>query len=443
MARKTWVVKGTLKLRQLPLIYKDGDKWVPLGGVTIKISAFEGIRWNSWGTVTTGPDGSFCMRKKKDGTKRKIRIEVKFKNKYTVVYGENASLLSKALNAFNPISAFNKGATQALDAILTHTSKVTYKADYYTLKESEDRNTSGGDYEFDYGTISIGKAASGHIYEQAAIFYACEKLRKHLADMGHPFVKKIAVKYPHDNKLINDEAEFSYCSPINNCVYMVKNTDKDSMYKDGEVTFNTLYHELMHLWTYGYSSGEDNLALQLARHGSTHDGLQNKTYTAFHEAWAEHSSNVLLKTLFNETSYIYGNQAYWPFPFSKPVLVNEGITKLSEVDRHEYGWMHIFNCLTCDNLTNFNTNLQQESNYQNNLFWARVDTRDIDNIPSLDIYDLMQAFKAPEPYPVKQMNLDDFMDRIQKIEPEITNSIRAGYIKVFDPKESRPPRDCF
>ncbi|ACN15501.1 hypothetical protein HRM2_24070 [Desulforapulum autotrophicum HRM2] len=439
MAQKTWIIKGTLKLRELPLSYKDGDKWVPLSGATIKISANEGIRWNSWGTVTTAADGSFVMRKKKDASKRKIRVEVQFKNKNTVVYGENASLLSKALTLLKPIGVVNNANNIALNGILTHVSRLTYKSDFYTLKESNERNTGGGDYEFDYGTISIGKKASGYLYEHASIFYGCEKLRKHLSQMGQPFAKKIAVKYPHNNELIPDLGEMSYCSPINNCVYLVKNSQRNSLYADGQITFNTLYHELMHLWAYGYSKGEDNLAWQLIVHGGTHDGLQAKTYTAFHEAWAEHGSNVMLKNIFNQTSDIYGGHDYWKGPFYKPALIEMGITNIGKVDRQEFGWMHVFNCLTCDGLINFNTHIPQE----HAPLFARVDQLAKDTIPTIDIYDLMQVFRMPDPYTISEMNLVDFMDRVQKVAPEINSKMRAGYMKVFDPSESKPPRDCF
>ena len=439
MAKKTWIIKGKLKLKDLPAVYRDGANTVPLSGVTVKISANEGIRWNSWGTVTTDSDGAFVMRKKKDKSKRKIRVEVQFKNSKTVVYGENSSLLSKLLTTLKPVTTMTNATTQALDAILDHTSRLTYKADWHTLKESSKRNTGGGDYEFDYGNITIGKHSSGYLFEHACIFFGCEKLRKHLSAMGHIFKKKIAVKFPHDNKLIADKIENAYCSPINNCVYLIKNSRLNSLYDGGEITFNTLYHELMHLWAYGYSKGEDKLAWQLMIHGSTHEGIQAKSFTAFHEAWAEVSSNLMLKNIFGEFSDVYGGFTFYVFPFYKPSLQNMGIQGISNVDRNEYGWMHIFNTLMCDNLINFNTSLQQE----NATTFAKADQRERDDIPSLDIYDLMNVFRVPEPFTTKEMNVDNFMDRVQRVEPNITHSVRSGYLKVFDPSNLSHPKDCF
>jgi hypothetical protein len=439
MARVNWLIKGKLRLKGLPSVYSDGEDSVPLSGVTVKISANEGVRWNSWGTVTTDSEGSFVLRNRKDKSKRKIKVEVQFKNGKTVIYGENASLLSKALTTLKPITAINNVKSAALDAILTHTSKLTYKADWYTLKQSDERTTGGGDFEFNYGHINIGKSSNDYLFEHACIFYACEKLRKHLAKMGHIFSKKIAVKYPHNNKLIPDKDEQSYCSPINNCVYLVKNSDKNNLYSSGKITFNTLYHELMHLWTYGYSKGEDWLAVQLFMHGSTHEGLQKKSYTAFHEAWAEVSSNQMLSILYGETSNIYGGENYYTAPMTIDFLKKKGVTNMATLDRREYGWIQVFSCLMNERLERYD--LRSPNPKYNHISDAnQTFSKDL---PSLDIYDLMQVFRVPAPYKYTDMNLEDFMSRVQKVEPEITNSVKAGFMKVFNPANKALPKDCF
>ena len=447
MAKKTWIIKGKLKLKDMPSIYRNGSTKASLSGATVKISANEGIRWKSWGTVTTGQDGTFYMRKKKDKSKRKIRVEVQFKNSKTVVYGENSSIISTLLKLYKPVSIINNVTIEALDAILTHTSKLTYRADWYTLKESNDRNTGGGDYVFDYGDIKIGKKSKDYLFEHACIFYACEKLREHLRARGHSFKNKIAVKYPHDNKLVSDGVENSYCSPINNCVYLVKNSRLNALYKNSEISFETLFHELMHLWAYGYSRGEDKLAWQLAIHGSTHDGKQAKTYTAFHEAFAEVCSNVLQREIFNAAPTIYGYYSYNAIPLYKPFLKAQGASRLSDIDHYEFGWIHIFNTLMADNLINFNTNISQDTISSKSMpelaLYARADQRQRDTVPSLDIYDLMRVFRVPEPFTTGEMNLDGFLDRVQRVELDVTDTIRVGYKKVFDPSNLSHPKDCF
>src|SRR5690606_28315330 len=106
-------------------------------------------------------------------------------------------------------------------------------------------------------------------------------------------------------------------------------------------------HELMHLWAYQHSKGEMGLAWQLLLHGSTHDGRQNRTWVAFHEAFAEWAGNLLYSEIYDRPATIYGdvdahtgttldNRAV---PFSRRFLRERGIRWLADLDHFEYGWI--------------------------------------------------------------------------------------------------------
>jgi len=45
----------------------------------------------------------------------------------------------------------------------------------------------------------------------------------------------------------------------------------------------------MHQWAYDHSTGEDAMAWQLLKHGTTHQARENTTYVPFHEGFAEWS----------------------------------------------------------------------------------------------------------------------------------------------------------
>lgn len=229
-----------------------------------------------------------------------------------------------------------------------------------------------------------------------------------------------------------------YCSPINNCVYLTRNPVRDNLMNDrtNQIDIDTLMHELMHLWVYGYSRGEDGLAWQLLIHGSTHNGLQNKSYVAFHEAFAEVSSRVLLNNIFNIQEDIYGSTQYQISPLNRNQLKDYGINSLSEIDNHEFGWIHIFNTLMCPNL--------EQKNLNERGFYARTSYKKIiDDVYSLSIYDIFETFKHPLPFKTREMNITGFMNRVMESVSGFNKQTKNTYIKLFDVNDTTNPKDLF
>ena len=92
------------------------------------------------------------------------------------------------------------------------------------------------------------------------------------------------------------------------------------------------------------------MAAQLILHGSTHDGLQKKSFVAFHEGFAEWASNRLIQTIFSTDSDIYGGTNDTGLPFSRKFLKAKGIKNASDIDKSEYGWISLFNILMTPDL---------------------------------------------------------------------------------------------
>ena len=215
-----------------------------------------------------------------------------------------------------------------LEAALGAISRVTFDVDWITVHEdrkNEDKEDNG---VVDFGNLIFespgDEELGGTIQRRHADLWALsKKLINKLADFGPSlgFIEKkpIAIKYPHKSPLIGDRIEQAYADPLNNVVFLIQNSQRDSF------DLETAMHELLHLWTYQHCSGENKLAWQLIVHGSTHDGKQAKTWTAFHEAWAEFAKTELHRQMFGAGATIYGSNKYARAPLSRAWLKSQGI----------------------------------------------------------------------------------------------------------------------
>lgn len=437
MAQVTWTIRGSIRAGQLPTnLRNDNSSTAPLAGVTVKVYANEGIRWNSWGTVKTRSDGTFFMTKRKDRSRRKFRIEVQFKNNNIVIYGENKSVLSKVLALHNhPINIFSSENIEVFEAMLDHVSRATYKSDFYELYEGRNRLAKGVRTLNRNIVITSSTAPNfeaGLAHKHAIMWHATDKLRTHMSTIGYPFSKKLAIKYPHNNKLINDNAESSYASPLNNCVYLCRNSQKDHLMDSSNlVELDALYHELMHLWAYNYSRGEDGMAWQLIKNQSTHDGLQNKSFVAFHESFAEFAARNLMRDIFGENNFPFES-----VPLSRAFLTSNGISESNLVDNHEEGWNHIFNTITCPNLEQYDLNGEED---KADLAFENI----VDDVITLTFEDILETFNQPRPFKTNQMNRGGFMARVMGAVDGFSQEIRDAYIQLFDPTDTVNPLDAF
>jgi len=415
---KTWTISGKLLVGNLP-VGTWGSATKPLAGVGVKIFANEGVRWNLWGTTTTSASGSFSITKTKDKSKRKFKIEVQFKNNDLVIYGDNESVLATALKAFAPLQHLSLSNSAVVEGMLDHVSRATYKSNWYTVFETTSKTDFSGTRSFNRDLIIVETNVSDFpnslAHKHAIMWYTSYKLINHLKANGVPFAQKVAIKYPHNNKLIPDNVETAYASPINYCAYLVNNSAKDNFANN---RIDVLLHELMHLWAYRYSRGEGGMAWQLLIHQSTHDGLQSKKFVAFHEAFAEFSSLVLTANMFKTRTYTNS-------PRSRNFLKEQGITGLTNIDNHEDGWRHIFNCLTHGNLSDLDFNGTGDFARSTGPK-ARIAT------PKLTVYELMKVFFTPTQLRTGELTLNTLLSRIEATDDEFTASEINKFKAIFD-----------
>ena len=70
----------------------------------------------------------------------------------------------------------------------------------------------------------------------------------------------------------------------------------------------------MHQWDYDHSTGEDAMAWQLAKHGSTHQARENTTFVPFREAFADWVAHRLLIEITGGEVRNFLEDVAWKYP---------------------------------------------------------------------------------------------------------------------------------
>ncbi|HEY7911324.1 MAG TPA: hypothetical protein VIG62_05360 [Blastocatellia bacterium] len=456
--RTTWTVKGRIRLRHGQSIISDstahGDV-VNLPLVQVRVSARQKVLgvwspWNSWGATKADIYGSFSITNEKDRDQRLFMVEVMFKNDKLKIYPENDGLMNYLLEKLTSLVPGGDIVEDVSEQILEQTSRLAFDVKWILVLQ-EDKNSASphsagtvdlGDIVFDLNSFSIFLANDVAVKHAITWFVYTEAIDL-LKEAGAGFRddrKPIALKYPHNNKLIKDYVESSYCDPANKVIFIIKNTQVD------QFDIDAILHELMHVWAYQHSKGEMGLAWQLAVHGSTHTGRQEKTFVAFHEAFAEWASNRLTEKLFQATSQVYGTYDDLGIPFTRAHLQSIGITSLSELDHYEEGWMSIFNMLFAKRLHRFDLN--GADRYPADIFPPPLKKQC--DPPFLDIQHILRVFN-PQPQRgykdylrKEEMNLDSFLKRAcDVLFPQNSQQMQDNYRRLLDPNETVQPQDLF
>src|SRR5687768_16684726 len=97
MAKSTWTITGRMMVEKKEVSGVLTSR--PLVGVEVEVSASNFGIYDSWGTVRTNADGYFTLRKEKDGSKRKIKVKVRFADGDLEV---NAGLLANPGDFISP-----------------------------------------------------------------------------------------------------------------------------------------------------------------------------------------------------------------------------------------------------------------------------------------------------------------------------------------------------
>lgn len=451
MAKTSWTVKGRILFRpQFPETHEVYGSPIPLPGVRIQVSARESDldpTWNSWGEAHVGPQGRFSIRKEKDRTPRYFRVRVMFKDDALKLYPPRKGFLGELARLLPGVPVVTTLAEDALETVLSHTSRLAWNVEWFTVLQDGDRADRRGPGTVDLGDLVFQENGAKDLGNRVArrhadIWWYTKRVADILASVGCGFQAKrpLAVAHPFENPLVGDGVESSYANPHTGIVHLIENSRVDHF------DAASLGHELMHLWAYQHSTGEDGLAWQLLLHGSTHEGRQAKSWVAFHEAFAEWASNRLFTEIYQRPATIYGdvdpargitldNRAV---PFSRRFLRDSGLRTLADLDHFEYGWIGILTALVSDGL--------EVLDPDTDLTWAafpgartwtagRLDGRS--GLPGLA--DLLRAFKAdaakgyPKVIRRKEMNRLDFLSRVRALSPIVTEERTALVSRLLNP----------
>lgn len=405
----SYTVRGQLEvdhqLSELAAAYGTS----PLANVLVKVSGKEKVLgvWGwyaSWGEVRTDANGEFELTRSKSCGAHRFKVEVKFQDDALEVRHEHS------------------------------TSSVIVQAKWYLIHELASGEWTGGTKNVGTKTFDVGSPHDLDLDEARAhadIWVLYKDALAYVDALGSStdFTGKIAVKYPHNSAVVSDTVEASYANPLTNDVYIFED----------HFNTRTLLHELMHVWAYQHSTGEDGLAVELLQNGSTH-GIVDESYVAFHEGFAEYAKDELL-------SGMYG--AATKLPFSRQEHVEEGRTTRSLVERADDGWLSVFHTLTLPNIWEYDF-LEADSS-PGATFVQPTGLRVLRTCsgPSLDFHDVLRSFESSSSgghasvIDVDEMSLAVYLDRFEDIVGGFDEADEDNYTTYVDPQATTQPDDDY
>lgn len=432
MARQTWTIRGRLEVDHLlPELEAILGSSSPLDGITVKVSARSRVlttwgTWNSWGTVTTGANGSFSVSKERGSDRRQFKVRILFdSDRLRIKEGQETS-----------ISLGNDGFPLDIEFDLTD-------KDWHEVHNDKDGAAPDGRRAglHDLGTI---KARPRLVREHADLWLLYGMVFDSLADMGPNFAmdRKLVVKYPM-GIANNSAASNSYSNPLNGRLYI----------KEGEFESRTLLHELMHQWAYDRTRGEDGMAWQLVKHGDTHAPREATTFVPFHEAFADWSAYQLLERISDGdlTTFLEGNSQTHPErPHTRahlgaPLGASERF--LANVDFTERGWRSLFTLLVHPRMHGFDFNQPMDDTTPQYALARRVVAGSCSELtPGLTFRKVLAILNTHEDIPGADRKLgnddldfDDFLARARRIHDQVTPEIVATLKSCLDPNATDNP----
>ena len=455
MAQVEWSVRGRLllvpqlkEIAGLATVGTDDGKAVPLAGVAVKVSALEfGLDptgWEEWDQGVTDKDGYFDIRKTKDQTNRRFRVSIQFKDAALKIYPPNDSLAKKLLDLVpillpgGPIVQIGAViAENVLEQLVEQTTRVLYDVKWYVVHEDDTGNKHGaGVVQLNNLAFKAGAMQDRGSFEprrHAEIWWLVKAASARLASIGVPFRgdKTIAVLYPWDNPAVGDAIEESYSNPENNITFLLRNSKKDQFDAD------TILHELMHLWTFQHTEQEKRLVTYLFVKGTTHNGMV-APWAAWHEAFAEVTSNALYRDIFGTSATVYGAFQAERRPYSRKFLKDNKVRTAADLNVYEFGWQSVFGLLLCPDVVSLDMN--GSGTYATDLTPGTQPPSAPNKPPKIELADLLAALGGENKdggLRIDDMRTDRFLSTIKV--KGFDSLMQAAFLAILDPAETRQP----
>jgi hypothetical protein len=381
----------------------------PLAGVEVEVSASNFGIYDSWGTVRTNADGYFTLRKEKDGSKRKIKVKVRFADGDLEV---NAGLLANPGDFISP-----------------------------AIEVFEHRHEVEGP-TIDVGTRCFKSGANGELGEidhirRAIAWYVCKKLITTLKekDSYFAFNDKIKVIYP-----AKVASGIPYANGITRCAYI----------QSGWWDIQTVLHEVMHLWNYDHNHGTANWfgAVFCPVDLNTH-GQAERRPIAFHEGFAEFASWELLYELWGPKVQS-GSTRVKKLPYSRYALVNElHLDTIDEVEQNDKGVHSALSLLAAESL--YTLKLGTKNSRTDND--PEPDEVDITGhacpvSPGVTIWDVLKVFQANASKGLTtewQVGNNDygvrkFIERAETVLSKLDDATKDLMLSLIDPSSTVQPQ---
>ena len=373
---------------------------VSLPGVMVRVSGRRGGPFVEWGTVTTGPAGTFAVtQSRRCGSKHQFRVEVKFKS--------------------NEVMIVNNGVARW----------------YRIFQDADERE----DTSRPLGTLTFAAGAAVDLGDELARAHAqlwtlAQLTRQTLDSLGQGFgSRRVKIHYP---TVLPTHADV-----LNNDVYVQRRPNKgiDDLFNGAGESF--VVHEIMHVWAYLHTrplaGGEVKLIFGLP--GGTHQ-RRELIGTAFNEGFAEYAKDKLFETMFADVPVL---------PFTRTFLScdsNHRLVTLDDVQHNDDGWTSILHTLTTPELHNSDFGLATPCPGQRNITPISGAPLSGCTSPSVQFRQILELFdRHPPQFPhklaLRDMDLNGFLDRaITVIGGDLTGKAQL-YRAVASPGATQQPRD--
>lgn len=416
---KRWKVTGSIHVRHgLDELRRNFGVTSPIAGAVVRVKGRKKVMgiwapWGKFGEDVTGPDGRFSIFAARDSAKRQFKVEVKLKSTALVVYGENKNALARTLASIGP--------TMPIEGVLSHTGRATLRAAVHEVhRDADGTNRRSGQHNLGKLHMNSGiQQAHGDLWVLFGRLFAWFKENR------IPFRGRTALKYPHNNVLVPNEAENSYCNPLNRVCYIISNPKKD------QFTIDTILHELMHAWAFGNSTGAHDMAWQLKR---KKEGRIKQPYVAFHEAFADWAAHWVEWGILRQ-----GARTPSRTPLSRHGLRSEAIDRVGDVQHYHDGWLSVFRLLNCPDLGERDLN-----NFETAVALGPKDC----NAPFIPFLWLLRTFRPHRgarlgALSTPEMRLRPFLRRVTRTGRGLQEKHVDAYLKLTDPSSTAQPWELF